>query len=70
MKYCQLRKIIFEKGVNLRNLARLTGIKRIALYAKMLGIVEFRAWEILRISAVLSLERWQVEKIFFGEKVS
>ena len=65
-----LKKIMKKNGVGLRGLSKKTGIWWPVLFVKLVGIVEFRAKEIVAISSVLNLTGKQTEKIFFSEKVS
>lgn len=68
MKRKMLRKIMCERGLNARTLARLTGIPTVILVWGIWGIGEFRAWEILNISRALGLDLNQEEQIFFTPK--
>lgn len=61
-----LKKIIFKRGISIGFLARKTGIKKAVLWLRLIGIGEFNAWEILKISGVLELDKNQIQEIFFG----
>ena len=65
-----LKRIIFERGLGVETLAKKAGIKKSVLCLRLIGIGEFKAWEILKISSVLGLDKNQIQEIFFGEKVS
>ena len=65
-----LKKIMKDSEIGLRKLSKLTGIWCPILFGKLVGVVEFRAKEIVAISNALSLTGKQTEEIFFGQKVS
>ncbi|MBQ2931303.1 MAG: XRE family transcriptional regulator [Clostridia bacterium] len=65
-----LKKIIFERGQGIGSLAKKAGIKKSLMWLRLMGIGEFRAWEILKISGALGLDKNQLQAIFFDEKVS
>ena len=67
MRVRLLKKIIFEKGMSFGILAKKTGIKKSLIWLRILGVGEFKAWEILRISNALSMSKNQIQEIFFGE---
>lgn len=67
MRVRLLKKIIFEKGMSIGILAKKTGIKKSLIWLRILGVGEFKAWEILRISNALSMSKNQIQEIFFGE---
>jgi hypothetical protein len=60
-----LKKIIGERGMDIKGLARLTGIKELVLRCKIFGIWQFNACEILRVCDALALDGKDIEKIFF-----
>ena len=60
-----LKKVAREKGLNIGDLARLSGIKWVVLLSAFWGIREFRLLEIVRISETLEIDKKLVEEIFF-----
>lgn len=59
-----LRKIISKSGYKLDYLAGMLEVKRSTLNRKIAGENEFRIGEILRLCAILNIDRETREKIF------
>ncbi len=70
MKRKKLMKEIRQRGMSCGEIARKCGIFLPVLVLKLLGVMEFRMWEICEISKCLGLSRDDIDFIFFDEKVS
>ncbi len=62
-----LRAKIEDKGIPITTLADKCGMTRHSLYNKLSGVSEFKASEIICISAVLNLKKSERNTIFFGD---
>ena len=65
----KLKQILLEKGITIRELAVLTGIKVQTLSNKINNVTEFTQSELLAIQNALSLSNKQMHEIFLVEKV-
>ncbi len=61
-----LKNIIREKGMSIRELARLSGIRKGVLRMRIWGLGELKLLEIVRISEILKIDKEIVEQIFFS----
>jgi transcriptional regulator with XRE-family HTH domain len=65
----KLKQILLEKGITIRELAVLAGIKVQTLSNKINNVTEFTQSELLAIQNALSLSNKQMHEIFLVEKV-
>ena len=65
----KLKQILLEKGITIRKLAVLTGIKVQTLSNKINNVTEFTQSELLAIQNALSLSNKQMHEIFLVETV-
>lgn len=65
----KLKQILLEKGITIRELSTLTGIKVQTLSNKINNVTEFTQSELLAIQNALSLSNKQMHEIFLVEKV-
>ena len=65
----KLKQILLEKGITIRELAVLAGIKVQTLSNKINNVTEFTQSELLAIQHALSLSNKQMHEIFLVEKV-
>ena len=65
VKYGKIKGKMAEKGLTLRELADLTGIKLSTLSNKLNGQTEFKVSEIQIISKILGIK--EIESYFFGK---
>jgi len=65
----KLKQILLEKGITIRELAVLAGIKVQTLSNKINNVTEFTQSELLAIQNALSLSNKQMYEIFLVEKV-
>ena len=65
----KLKQILLEKGITIRELAVLAGIKVQTLSNKINNVTEFTQSELLAIQNALSLSNKQIHEIFLVEKV-
>jgi len=65
----KLKQILLEKGITIRELAVLTGIKVQPLSNKINNVTEFTQSELLAIQNALNLSNKQMHEIFLVEKV-
>ena len=65
----KLKQLLLEKGITIRELAVLTGIKVQTLSNKINNVTEFTQSELLAIQNALSLSNKQMHEIFLVEKV-
>ncbi len=63
-----LKRVMAERGIKVKKLAILTGIKSWRLHCCLWHFGEFKAWEIARICRCLGIFDEGVEKIFFAKK--
>ncbi len=64
----RLEKVIKEKGLTTKLVAKKIGILRFGLYLRMWGAVEFTLEEIKQIVLVLGLTESETAQIFFSKK--
>lgn len=65
----KLKQILLEKGITIRKLAVLAGIKVQTLSNKINNVTEFTQSELLAIQNALNLSNKQMHEIFLVEKV-
>ena len=65
----KLKQLLLEKGITIRELAVLAGIKVQTLSNKINNVTEFTQSELLAIQHALSLSNKQMHEIFLVEKV-
>ncbi len=65
----KLKQILLEKGITIRELAALTGIKVQTLSNKINNVTEFTQSELVAIQNALGLSNKQMREIFLVEKV-
>lgn len=65
----KLKQILLEKGITIRELAVLTGIKVQTLSNKINNVTEFTQSELVAIQNALNLSNKQMREIFLVEKV-
>lgn len=65
----KLKQILLEKGITIRELAVLTGIKVQTLSNKINNVTEFTQSELAAIQNALNLSNKQMREIFLVEKV-
>jgi len=65
----KLKQLLLEKGITIRKLAVLTGIKVQTLSNKINNVTEFTQSELLAIQNALNLSNKQMREIFLVEKV-
>jgi transcriptional regulator with XRE-family HTH domain len=65
----KLKQLLLEKGITIRELAVLAGIKVQTLSNKINNVTEFTQSELLAIQNALSLSNKQMHEIFLVEKV-
>lgn len=65
----KLKQILLEKGITIRELAVLAGIKVQTLSNKINNVTEFTQSELLAVQNALSLSNKQMHEIFLVEKV-
>lgn len=65
-----LKKIMAEKGITTKFMAKKTGIFMPVLYWKLKGRAEFTLSEIASIAKALNLSEHTIYQIFFATKVS
>lgn len=65
----KLKQILLEKGITIRELAVLAGIKVQTLSNKINNVTEFTQSELVAIQNALNLSNKQMREIFLIEKV-
>lgn len=65
----RLKQILLEKGITIRGLSALTGIKVQTLSNKINNVTEFTQSELVAIQNALNLSNKQMREIFLVEKV-
>ena len=65
----KLKQILLEKGITIRELSALTGIKVQTLSNKINNVTEFTQSELVAIQNALNLSNKQMREIFLVEKV-
>lgn len=65
----RLKQILLEKGITIRELSALTGIKVQTLSNKINNVTEFTQSELVAIQNALNLSNKQMREIFLVEKV-